>query len=136
MEKTRINLDILLPEVPDERDECVNRIIKSLEYIRGIDKVHVVPEEGNKKAQLCFHYDPEEIAINEVEKDSVNVEKKETDTHEEKSGISFERILVIKGNSDVGYTEITLLKEIPKDAKVVVKGAFFILAKQTNTEED
>lgn len=67
MEKTRINLDILLPEVPDERDECVNRIIKSLEYKRGIEKVHVIPEEGSQKAQLCFHYDPSAISINQIE---------------------------------------------------------------------
>lgn len=67
MEKTRINLDIFLPEVPDERDECVTRIIKSLEYKRGIDKVHIVPEEGNKKAQLCFHYNPDKISVNKIE---------------------------------------------------------------------
>ncbi|HEX5155325.1 MAG TPA: hypothetical protein VFW07_27980 [Parafilimonas sp.] len=67
MQKTRINLDILLPEVPDKRDECVTRIIKSLEYKRGIDKVHVIPQEGDKKAQICFHYEPSEISINEVE---------------------------------------------------------------------
>lgn len=67
MEKTKINLDIILPEVPNERDECVSRIIKSLEYKRGIDKVHVVPEKGNKKAQLCFHYDPSVISIKQVE---------------------------------------------------------------------
>ena len=54
MEKTKINLEILLPEVPNERDACVNRIIESLEYKRGIDKVHVVPENGERKTQLCF----------------------------------------------------------------------------------
>lgn len=68
MKKTKINLEILLPEVPNERDECVNRIIKSLEYKRGIDKVHIVPEDGNKKAQLCFHYNPSEISISKVER--------------------------------------------------------------------
>lgn len=67
MEKTRINLDILLPGVPDERDECVTRIIKSLKGKRGIDKVHIVPEGGNKKAQLCFHYDPSIISISTLE---------------------------------------------------------------------
>ncbi len=67
MQKTRINLDILLPEVPDERDECVDRIIKSLQYKRGIDKVHVIPEDGDKKAQLCFHYEPSVISITKVE---------------------------------------------------------------------
>src|SRR4029078_11681886 len=38
-----------------------------LQYKRGIDKVHVVPEEGNRKAQLCFHYDPSEVALSKVE---------------------------------------------------------------------
>ena len=67
MENTRINLDILLPQIPNERDECVIRIIKSLEYKRGIDKVDVVPEKGNKKAQLCFHYDPSVTSISKIE---------------------------------------------------------------------
>ncbi|MGN6617414.1 MAG: heavy metal translocating P-type ATPase [Ilyomonas sp.] len=68
MEKTRINLNILLPEVPDKRDECVNRIIHKLQYKRGIDKVHIIPEEPGKEAQLCFHYDPSEISLSKVEK--------------------------------------------------------------------
>lgn len=68
MNKTKVNLDILLPEVPDERDECVKRIITSLQNKRGIDKVHVVPENENTKAQLCFHYNPSVISIAQVEK--------------------------------------------------------------------
>ncbi len=57
--------------------------------------------------------------------DSVDIKKAET---------HFKRIPVVKGTSDVGYSEITLLNAIPADSKVVVKGSFFILAKQTNTE--
>ncbi len=67
MDKTRFNLDLLLPEVPDERDACVNRLIQLLQYKRGIDKVHVVPEKEDTKAQLCFHYDPSLLSLNEVE---------------------------------------------------------------------
>ena len=67
MEKTRIDLDIILPEIPNERDECVSRIINSLERRRGIDKVHVVPQKENKASQLCFHYDPEKISIDKIE---------------------------------------------------------------------
>ena len=67
MNKTRINLDILLPEVSNEKDECINRIITSLQNKRGIDKVHIVPEDGKAKAQLCFHYDPSVISIAEIE---------------------------------------------------------------------
>lgn len=48
----------------------------------------------------------------------------------------FKRIPVAKGTTDIGFSEITLLKEIPANAKVVVKGAFFILAKMTNKSED
>ncbi|MBK7883435.1 MAG: efflux RND transporter periplasmic adaptor subunit [Chitinophagaceae bacterium] len=70
-----------------------------------------------------------------------SVQKNSTEPHNNKKGkdqegkeITFERIPVAKGTSDVGYTEITLLKEIPKEAKIVVKGAFFVSAKMTNTE--
>lgn len=60
-----------------------------------------------------------------------------TDTlKKEVKGITFEKIPVAKGTTDVGYSEITLLKEIPAATKIVVKGAFFILAKMTNTEEE
>lgn len=54
----------------------------------------------------------------------------------EATSLTFERVGVSKGTSDVGYTEITLLKEIPKDSKIVVKGAFFVSAKMTNVEEE
>ncbi|SDC07144.1 heavy metal translocating P-type ATPase [Niabella drilacis] len=67
MEKTRINLEIVLPGIPDERDECVARLIGLLQYRRGIDKVHVISGEADQKAQLCFHYDPSEILLDEVE---------------------------------------------------------------------
>lgn len=48
---------------------------------------------------------------------------------------TFEKIPVKKGTTDVGYSEITLLKDIPANSKVVVNGAFFILAKMTNIGE-
>lgn len=48
----------------------------------------------------------------------------------------FRRIPIAKGTSDIGYSEITPLKDIPPAAKVVVKGSFFILAKMTNKGEE
>lgn len=50
--------------------------------------------------------------------------------------VTFEKIPVAKGKTDVGFSEITLLKNIPEHAKIVTKGAFFILAKMTNVESD
>jgi membrane fusion protein, heavy metal efflux system len=56
-----------------------------------------------------------------------------TDSVNRKNGSSvFKRVPVVKGTSDVGFSEIALLQEVPPAAKVVVKGAFFILARQTN----
>jgi membrane fusion protein, heavy metal efflux system len=63
-------------------------------------------------------------------KDSVKHDAKDEHAH----GIKFERIPVAKGGTDIGFTEITLLKEIPANAKIVTKGAFFVSAKMTNTE--
>ena len=68
-------------------------------------------------------------------KDTIKHETKENHGHENEKGLTFEKIPVAKGTTDVGFTEITLLKEISKDAKVVVKGAFFVLAKMTNSGE-
>ncbi len=71
-------------------------------------------------------------------KDSVQQKSKDPQEQKEgekqEGGKTFERIPVARGKTDVGYTEITLLREIPKDAKIVVKGAFFVSAKMTNTE--
>ena len=50
-------------------------------------------------------------------------------------GLVFEKIPVRRGTTDVGYTEITALTTLPAGAKVVVKGAFFLLAKMNNKGE-
>ena len=54
--------------------------------------------------------------------------------HNEKT-INFERIEVVKGTSEMGYTAITPVKSIPESAKIATKGAFFINAKLTNSGE-
>lgn len=74
---------------------------------------------------------PTEAIVNYQGQDFIfivdSVDTKKNETH-------FKKIPVVKGTTDIGYSEITLLKDIPAAAKVVIKGSFFILAKQTNTE--
>lgn len=48
---------------------------------------------------------------------------------------NFEKIEVVKGVSELGYTAITPVTEIPTNTKIVVKGAFFVNAKMTNQGE-
>lgn len=59
-------------------------------------------------------------------------ESKEAD-HAAEPAVNFERVQVVKGATDVGYTEVTLVKNIPPKTPVITKGAFFVLAKMTNT---
>jgi RND family efflux transporter MFP subunit len=51
-------------------------------------------------------------------------------------GSTFEKVPIAKGTSEVGYTQITVLKPIPADVKIVTKGAFFVLAKMTNSGDE
>jgi hypothetical protein len=65
-------------------------------------------------------------------------EKKEEHDEKEKlteePATNFERVPVIKGTSDVGYTEVKLLKDLTPKTQIITNGAFFALAKMTNTE--
>lgn len=67
MKKIKINLSLLLPEIPSEYDACVNRIITILKSRKGIEQVHIVPAKADLPAQLCFHYEPSIISIAEIE---------------------------------------------------------------------
>jgi membrane fusion protein, heavy metal efflux system len=50
-------------------------------------------------------------------------------TGEEKyNEIHFKAIEVVPGTTDLGYTEVKLVEEIPTEAKIVIKGAFYLLA--------
>lgn len=87
----------------------------------GKDYIFIVT---NKKAEE--HHEGEENHDAEKSKDNLAVGKKIEE-------INFEKIEVVKGVSNMGYTAITFISEIPNNAKVVTKGAFFINAKLTNT---
>ncbi|WP_270087033.1 efflux RND transporter periplasmic adaptor subunit [Sphingobacterium sp. SYP-B4668] len=56
-------------------------------------------------------------------------------TAPEEQQLVYERISVVKGVSSGGYTSIIPTKEIGQDTKIVQKGAFFLLAKMTNSGE-
>ena len=61
----QIDLDIILPDV-NSADECVQILTDRLYARRGIEKAHVIRENGN--AQLCLHFNPNFISLNEVKR--------------------------------------------------------------------
>ena len=63
MKKLQIQIPLILPEVPDDKDKCVQELIQLLQDKKGLEKVHVSKNAQNGVPQLCFHYDPELISI-------------------------------------------------------------------------
>lgn len=62
-EKLSLQLALVLPGVPDERDSCIQRLTDNLQA-QGLEKVHVVQQDG--KPFLCLHYDPARTALPQV----------------------------------------------------------------------
>lgn len=70
----------------------------------------------------------------------IQTDKKIEEEHDEKGNphpktLNFEKVEVVKGTSDMGYTAITPVGDIPDNAKIVVKSAFFVNAKLVNSGE-
>ena len=63
MRKITLDIPVLLPQVPDVRDRCVQRLIERLEGRAGIERAHV---RGAQPATLCVHYQPSQISLNRV----------------------------------------------------------------------
>lgn len=93
-----------------------------------------VPNEAIVEADSKYY-----IFIKTNKKPEEHAEEKGEHAHEKKANqkesktVNFEKIEVVKGSSDMGYTAITTVNEIPADASVVTKGAFFVNAKLSNS---
>ncbi|MDO9598191.1 MAG: heavy metal translocating P-type ATPase [Azoarcus sp.] len=65
-EKTRIEIALLLPEVPDVRDTCIQRLGDLLSAEEGIEATHLPDMKDKGPDQICIHYDPARLSIGEV----------------------------------------------------------------------
>jgi Zn2+/Cd2+-exporting ATPase len=59
------DLDSLLPDVTDPRDDCIIRLQSLIGEWRGIIRAHV-REQGEKPPSLCLHYDPALLTLAQV----------------------------------------------------------------------
>ncbi len=104
--------NVLTPAVP--KDAIVNADGKYYIFVVTDKK----PEEHHEEENGEHKHEKNEASHKDEPKDNVN----------------FEKIEVAVGVTDMGYTAITPLIEIPNGAKIAVKGAFFINAKLSNTD--
>ena len=102
-----------------------NQLVQALPkdaVVRNGEKYYIyIQEEHQEKAPKIKE---DEHKHEEGEAHSEHAEGEE-DEHKE---IHFKAIEVVPGTTDLGYTEIKLVQEIPADAKIVIKGAFYLLA--------
>ncbi|WP_223558199.1 efflux RND transporter periplasmic adaptor subunit [Chryseobacterium lathyri] len=95
-----------------------------------------VPNEAIVEADGKYY-----VFIRTDKKPEEHEEEEGGDDHKNEKGeaaqyqktLNFEKVEVIKGTSDMGYTAITPVKGIPSDARIIVKGAFFVNAKLSNS---
>jgi Cd2+/Zn2+-exporting ATPase len=78
----RLDLPLLLPEVQDLRDACVERLVALIEQRAGVQSVHVVAlgatecdvadKNGDMQSaepthsQLCLHYNPDQLSLEHI----------------------------------------------------------------------
>jgi Zn2+/Cd2+-exporting ATPase len=65
-DKTQIDVVLILPAIPDERDACVQRLLDSLNAKAGIEKAHISEGECDAEGKICIHYDPNLLSTGRV----------------------------------------------------------------------
>ena len=65
-EKTKLDIALLLPAVPDARDACIRRLGDILTAKKGIETAHLVDTSQGGVSQICVHFDPDQLSIGEV----------------------------------------------------------------------
>ena len=91
----------------------------------GKNDVETLPIDAIAKAE-----GKEFIFIQESEEPTEN---KKDEKHED-TGIHFKRIEVKTGTTQLGFVQVTPLKEIPAGAKIVAKGAYYLQSTMSNSE--
>ena len=89
-----------------------------------------------KNGDKYFVYIQEEHEEKATAKKAEAHEHKEGEAHseeavgeeEEHNEVHFKAIEVVPRTTDLGYTEVKFVEAIPADAKIVIKGAFYLLS--------
>lgn len=67
LEKTHeLEIPLLLPGIENEDDACLARLETALQSHKGLQRAHV--ERSKRPVVLCLHYDPNVIAIEDVQR--------------------------------------------------------------------
>lgn len=62
----QLDLPLILPEAPDEKDTCVTRLLQDLTGRPGVTKAHILVEETGRGAILCIHFQTDVLSLARV----------------------------------------------------------------------
>ena len=121
---------------PDDAKDLISGMYVAANINITNQTVPALPKEAVvKNADKYYIYILDENHREKLKKATEKGVHKEQESHnasdnaeEEHNEIHFKTIEVVPGTTDLGYTEVKLVSEIPSDAKIVVKGAFYILS--------
>lgn len=63
-QKLRLDIPIVLPDLADAADACVDRLIIYLNGQAGVEAIHVLTDAS--PPQLCIHYDSEQLSLSRI----------------------------------------------------------------------
>ncbi len=68
----RLDLPILLPDLPHEQDPCIDRLLADVQTLPGVHDAHVIqdedaPADDAPTGTLCLHYDPHLVSLSEIQ---------------------------------------------------------------------
>lgn len=64
--KTQFDIQLLLPELPNERDACTARLADLMLEKKGVEEAHLREGDGTPVGEFCVHFDPAKISLTEV----------------------------------------------------------------------
>lgn len=95
----------------------------------GMSKVKALPEDAVIKADgREYIFILEKVEIEKGHDEEAGHDHGDEPDHSEKpeKGYHFQRIEVKTGTNQLGFVQVTVLQEIPANAKIVLKGAYYI----------
>lgn len=108
IEKYKINIPVILPEVPSEKDACTYRLIAALEAKDGISRVHVDDKSNSEPAKICIHYNPNEISLSRIEQMAIQAGAEITNRY----GHKFFQVAGIRHQRHAQYVSEELMKTL------------------------
>ena len=62
-DKLELDIPVLLPDLPDAADACLDRLVSTLSKREGVERAHVICLDGNTPAALCIHFDAAKLPL-------------------------------------------------------------------------